>query len=422
MSDPPGSPPIKAEPQDTTNDALPSNTNEIILISDDESEVVAPAALGSPFHEPHGSEAINLGPSMLSTKPKPSVKDNFAASMGEKIRAKQIATAKRQRDRTQPVQRAPARAGRSELFITDSNPGTPDPAETFRTLQRNVEGKRQNGSLTWQEDIEFARAQDEEEARVLKERLDKAYDASNNSAIDEEESRLSPDVASMPDEDLDVEEPKKRGRKRKADPSSQAQPKKRRATAKSTEDILIKTRRKAEEKIKSARAAKGKNQAPKKQGRKKRAADPNLLNSTSIRDNDIFENAAHNRDLPDQPTFEFTTRKDKALKSLIASVPEECRPIAKVDKKYLDDAMRQFTGQGAVKPADDGNWRVKGMKATLKHYQILGVSFMRRRECATQEPKGGILADEMQAQPPSVPRFESNANVTVGAWVKRSVC
>ncbi|EGP84644.1 SNF2 family DNA-dependent ATPase domain-containing protein, partial [Zymoseptoria tritici IPO323] len=32
---------------------------------------------------------------------------------------------------------------------------------------------------------------------------------------------------------------------------------------------------------------------------------------------------------------------------------------------------------------------------TLKHYQVLGVAFMRRRENGTSEPRGGILADEM---------------------------
>jgi SNF2 family DNA or RNA helicase len=38
---------------------------------------------------------------------------------------------------------------------------------------------------------------------------------------------------------------------------------------------------------------------------------------------------------------------------------------------------------------------VKGMKVSLKPYQILGVSFLRSRENATEEPRGGILADQM---------------------------
>ncbi len=35
------------------------------------------------------------------------------------------------------------------------------------------------------------------------------------------------------------------------------------------------------------------------------------------------------------------------------------------------------------------------MKTTLKHYQVLGTAFMRRREGSSTQPKGGILADEM---------------------------
>jgi len=53
--------------------------------------------------------------------------------------------------------------------------------------------------------------------------------------------------------------------------------------------------------------------------------------------------------------------------------------------------------QGSVKPSDegDGQWIVSGMKTTLKHYQVLGTAFMRRREGSSTQPKGGILADEM---------------------------
>jgi hypothetical protein len=86
----------------------------------------------------------------------------------------------------------------------------------------------------------------------------------------------------------------------------------------------------------------------------------------------VFNDTARIRDLPNQPTYEFDKHKDKALRSLIASVPEEYRPVAKTDSRFLEDAMRDFTGRGAVKPADDGNWSVKGMRVTLKHYQILG--------------------------------------------------
>ena len=74
MEDPPGSPTVKAEPQEHPDDAPTLNTGEIInLISDDEDEP-APTnvrTLGSPFEERQQEDSVNLGPSMLSTKPKP---------------------------------------------------------------------------------------------------------------------------------------------------------------------------------------------------------------------------------------------------------------------------------------------------------------------------------------------------------------
>lgn len=104
------------------------------------------------------------------------------------------------------------------------------------------------------------------------------------------------------------------------------------------------------------------------------------------------------------------------MKALIASVPGESQKISASDKKALDDAIKAFTGQGSVRAAEDGNWHVKGMKSTLKHYQVhhrrselstrietladpsvprfgqvLGVAAMRKRENSTDEPKGGIL-------------------------------
>jgi SNF2 family DNA or RNA helicase len=45
--------------------------------------------------------------------------------------------------------------------------------------------------------------------------------------------------------------------------------------------------------------------------------------------------------------------------------------------------------------ASGGNWLVKGMKTSLKGYQVLGSAFMRRRENAAEEPLGGLMADQM---------------------------
>lgn len=408
MEKPPGSPPIKAEPHDNPEGAPPFNTGEIVdLISDDEEETTAPAnvrALGSPFQEqPHGSDAVDLGPSMLSTKPKPakpseSEKDALKAKrerLQAMVAAKQRETTEKHRKAARPAQRTPL-VGRSDLFVTESNPGTPDPAETFRFFQREIEEKRRDGILTWQEEIQFERAKDAEQARINKECLDNAFDRSDDDASVGEDPLLSPSVASLPDEDDGG--PKKRGRERKAGPAtSKSQPKKRRtAASQSAEDILATARRKIEAKANAKASKPGKSTGAgfTKKGRKPKYTGPSMLNSARMRDGNIFEDAAQNRDLPAQPTFNPTSRKDEALKGLIASVPEEFRPIAKTDRKFLDDAIKNFTGHASVKPANDGNWSVKGMKATLQNHQVLGVAFMRQRENGS-EPRGGILADQM---------------------------
>jgi SNF2 family DNA or RNA helicase len=109
----------------------------------------------------------------------------------------------------------------------------------------------------------------------------------------------------------------------------------------------------------------------------------------------VFRDAAAVSGLASQPNFSNRTRRPDALKDLLASVPEESAGVARSDKAYLDKAIKHFSGHNSIGPAPDGNWQLKGLKSTLKHYQTMGVAFMREREQGTHEPKGGLLADEM---------------------------
>jgi SNF2 family DNA or RNA helicase len=418
--------PIKQEPQDDAGLFRNTAKGEIIsLISDDEDETPTTAnarPLGSPFHSPTSKKKTlpNLGSSLLS-KPKATAPAQGASGDTHKLYREKLLgkaqkgakeTAQRFRNNSKQVKRTrtPAQTDTDGIFVTESRPGTPDPAEVFLTLQRDFIDKRQRGTLTTEEDIHFQRAKEVETARLSKQDSDRAYDMShedeyeNENAGDMEENFGLARLSTLNDDLSDDQtEPKKRGVKRKASTISKPPKKRGKATKELTaEQLLAKARDKAAAKSKT----KGKGKAPaskaaggSKRGRKARPADPNLLNMSSMRNNDVFEDTAQNQDLPNQPTFgptfEPSTKKAKALKDLIASVPEEYRPIAKADKKYLDDATKDFTGHGVVKPAADGNWSVKGLKVTLKHYQVLGVAFMRKRENSTREPKGGLLADTM---------------------------
>lgn len=288
--------------------------------------------------------------------------------------------------------------GRSDLFVTESNPGTPDPAEVFQTLKQQVEEKRRGGALNTVEEIEFMRAEVNERERLYKKSLDANYDQSADevSVAAPSESFAIPGL----EEDDQPAAPKTGGRKRKADPSSKTQPKKRRTAPENAEDILDVARRKQAAKLK-AKATKGKTKAnekkaPAKRASKKKYTGPEMFNTDGLLNGtDIFEAAARNVDMPDQPTYDPTGRKASALKQMIANMPQDSQKIASTDAKILDKALKSFTGQGSCHAAPDGNWELKGLAVTLKSYQVLGVAFLRQREHSSTGPAGGILGDEM---------------------------
>jgi SNF2 family DNA or RNA helicase len=63
------------------------------------------------------------------------------------------------------------------------------------------------------------------------------------------------------------------------------------------------------------------------------------------------------------------------------------------DMNKLNEASRSFGHGNCV--AEDGKWRVKGMKSLLLSHQVIGTHWMLKREFSSEGPWGGILADEM---------------------------
>ncbi|KAF2129498.1 hypothetical protein P153DRAFT_340405 [Dothidotthia symphoricarpi CBS 119687] len=153
-------------------------------------------------------------------------------------------------------------------------------------------------------------------------------------------------------------------------------------------------------KVKSTRPSKAK--APKKaapKGVRKSAKDKRQVNhamkqASSLLGANVFEQQA-GPDAMEQPTFTSTRRKADALKELIASVPLGDKKAARGDMVGLLAATKDFNGRGSVKPHGNSGWMVKGMKTSLKPYQVMGTAFMRRRENDEQEPRGGLMADQM---------------------------
>lgn len=130
-----------------------------------------------------------------------------------------------------------------------------------------------------------------------------------------------------------------------------------------------------------------------KTAKEKRELERATKQATSLFNANVFEQQAGMAGA-DQPTFR-TRKKADALKELIASVPTQERNNVRNDMNTLLQASKEFDGQAACKLASHGNWMVRGMKTTLKGYQVLGSAFMRRRENDTQEPRGGLMADQM---------------------------
>ena len=111
-----------------------------------------------------------------------------------------------------------------------------------------------------------------------------------------------------------------------------------------------------------------------------------------LRPHDVLAEANANLGRAELPSVDGTD-KQKFLSTLLRSVPNDDRPGVRGEKTRLNNAALNF-GYGMVKPAGNA-WSLKGMKSHLLHHQLLGASFMRDRELGTEQPFGGLLADEM---------------------------
>ena len=305
-------------------------------------------------------------------------------------------------------------------------------AEFQRQARHYIELKRKNGgSLPFRQDVEWMKVKGAEDARRLKRARDllKAQedqegepdlfpdvhpefgkdDEHGESSADEgfgnanseasrkrrhrELPRKEPQQISMQEAELqsmlvgveaDEDMPKKKQKKGADDDSQQGAS----ATGKGKRKASKPKPRASRSKAAPKSTAKGGRATAKN----KREVDNAVRQATSLFTSNVFEQQA-GADEADQPTFRARKKQD-ALKELIASVPIEDKRQARTDMSTLLAATKDFDGRGSVKAAG-GNWLVKGMKTSLKGYQVLGSAFMRRRENSMDEPRGGLMADQM---------------------------
>ncbi|KAL1798718.1 hypothetical protein ACET3X_002755 [Alternaria dauci] len=283
--------------------------------------------------------------------------------------------------------------------------------------------KRKTGTLSFKEDVQWMKIKGAEAARKRK----RARDLEKAREEKEGDAELFP-VFRLPahkeqEEESDGDsEPRKR--RRRSMPTKEAKPismqaaelqsmrvaleaagdlppkKKKGAAADDTTEAATPTGRGKGPKSKSTgkptKAKSGPKKPTKSRGGKaagKKAIEHVVKQATSLFNANVFNQQA-GANAAEQPTFRSRNKLD-ALKELIASVPLSEQKKARTDMNILLAASKDFDGRGSVGSDGRGLWKVKGMKTSLKGYQLTGTAFMRRRENAMEEPRGGLMADQM---------------------------
>lgn len=291
-----------------------------------------------------------------------------------------------------------------------ASPPVEEPEDDIVQRYERAKAERERRKAAREPDViaefEYIRLEAEYSEFKRKKQADDEYD-NLMSAIEEESEGLFVDMdESVPEAPFDVSDndedgndddelsPPKRGRKRAAAGSDdETGPRKRKRTGttkpkkvskvpgqdythEELDHVMDNGKKKSRAKVPVLSKAKP---------RSRKQPGHNISNVASVWGTDVIRDAQANQDAADQPTFSIQNnkkRRDAALKQLIASVPADSAAVANNDKRFLDKALKSFTGHGSIAPAEDGQWLVKGMKTTLKHYQVLGVAFMRERENA----------------------------------------
>lgn len=283
--------------------------------------------------------------------------------------------------------------------------------------------EQNNGRLSFQRDVEWMKIKGAEDARLKKRQRDLV-----NAELGDEQD-LFPQVRTRAEEqeeesdDALYAEDGPRKRRRGEQPRKQTKPvsiqdaelQAMRVALDASDDLPKKKRKggaglqdtqegrssakvrtiksKATRPSRSKAAGKSAAKGPRKTAKDKRELERATKQATSLFNANVFEQQA-GMSAADQPTFKARS-KAEALKELIASVPVQEKKQARSDMNTLIQASKDFDGYGSCKVAPGGNWMVKGMKTSLKGYQVLGSAFMRRRENDASEPRGGLMADQM---------------------------
>ena len=296
---------------------------------------------------------------------------------------------------------------RSELPVDDSDSAwmkaghTPDDdnGKGFRTLKKSYNAKVKSGSNTVEDDIAFAKAEKAE--RYRRATLKAEYENARGYSDDENSDDglfVSPSstTTSYPkrravddpeDENTNRESAKQRKRNSKGKPPQQGLDQEQEINMLAgIEEVLRKMHDTERDKLGKKDGRKGTKRRSKKTGY--------LNNSNSLLTSNVYEDANVNRNLEALPASGHN-HKQKALAALVASVPlgtTQEDAIAEKNRILKATVILGRNIRGSCKADGETNdWRLTGMKSSLRHHQVLGASFMKERETGGEEPLGGIL-------------------------------
>lgn len=288
----------------------------------------------------------------------------------------------------------------------------------FKSLKKSYERKKKKGNNAVEDEIAFSKARNAEAQRLkLKSRKRSYQDVESEIEMVEEDDTLflaeenpsAPTDGRKQGEDLETPIAPKRRKPCRA--NKIPEPALQDATKVGFDMLEAEARKKASTKPQAKRTSRRKDPNERKTGTSKAkgkkkggvAADsnksrarkgPQMMNYETLFNNDIVGAAQANVGKSSQPGFTSRNKKD-ALAELIASIPESERTTHNADKNALDKATKSFTGHAAMKADGNNGWRLRGMKTSLYHYQLLGAAFMRDRENSASQPYGGLQSDEM---------------------------
>ena len=303
-------------------------------------------------------------------------------------------------------------------------------AEHFAGLKRAYKAKVKARKNTLEDDINFQRAEKEEKARLKRVELAYLRDLGGHSS-DDDEAEESDDGLFVPQyprgdgpakrrapaargddnnsENDAVPKGKSRPRKRRSKDASKRTPAELKRELASNmmaglEADLAKTNSKApgkrsrgdksacvsDEAQNTVGTSKGKKAS--KGSRPKPTQAGYMNDAASLMTSNVYEDANANVGKAAMPVM-TDTRKRQAMASLISSIPVENKAKAASEKEHI---LRMTTILGSCKASTKAvGWDLKGMTSTLHHHQVQGAGTMKEREIGDNEPKGGLLADEM---------------------------